>query len=74
VATAEGKPEDIMKPTLDQITADSFVVKWSPPAKPNGIITHYTLYFKAENGTSWTRNSNGASLNVKGKSIATVHT
>lgn len=30
------------------MSADSILVSWLPPDRPNGIITQYTVYFKEE--------------------------
>lgn len=36
-------PEEVLPPRA-LAHADSLSVYWDPPRKPNGIITHYTLY------------------------------
>ncbi|MPC89641.1 hypothetical protein E2C01_084595 [Portunus trituberculatus] len=33
------------------MSADSILVSWLPPERPNGIITQYTVYYK-EHGKS----------------------
>ena len=34
---------------------------WNPPVRPNGVITHYTLYISHENGAVEVFNTDGQS-------------
>uniref|UniRef100_A0A182NQ64 Down syndrome cell adhesion molecule-like protein Dscam2 n=1 Tax=Anopheles dirus TaxID=7168 RepID=A0A182NQ64_9DIPT len=45
-ATEEDVPEAPAGIKALTLTADSILVSWLPPAHPNGIITHYTVYGK----------------------------
>ncbi|KAI8509923.1 hypothetical protein Bbelb_123510 [Branchiostoma belcheri] len=38
-----GPPENV---TITNITTNSFVISWSPPEHPNGIILHYNIRLK----------------------------
>lgn len=31
--------------TFMNVTASSVTLLWQPPTEPNGIITHYTIYY-----------------------------
>ncbi|XP_039192169.1 usherin isoform X7 [Crotalus tigris] len=42
--TAEDFPEDLSPPIISAIGPTYIAVKWSPPKKPNGIITNYFIY------------------------------
>uniref|UniRef100_A0A672FK37 Usher syndrome 2A (autosomal recessive, mild) n=1 Tax=Salarias fasciatus TaxID=181472 RepID=A0A672FK37_SALFA len=42
--TAEHRPGLINAPTVSGLHSRSLSITWAPPAQPNGIITHYTLY------------------------------
>ena len=43
----ESPPTNI---SLNNSIEYSIAVHWSPPRRPNGVITHYTLYISYENG------------------------
>ncbi|XP_021347323.1 usherin-like [Mizuhopecten yessoensis] len=66
VATAEGKPEDVLPPSVNVLSSASLEVSWSPPVKPNGIISHYTVTFEMENGFTWSNTTMGVSLTITG--------
>ncbi|XP_060070524.1 usherin-like [Ylistrum balloti] len=66
VATAEGKPEDVLPPNVNVLSSSSLEVTWSPPVKPNGIISHYTVKFEMEDGYTWSNTTLGVSLVVTG--------
>lgn len=69
MATAEGVPGKIDPPLVLQVEATSVEVSWKPPAKPNGIITHYVLHMSdgKKNKTM------GLSLTVRGRSSNALH-
>lgn len=35
--------------TLANVTASTVTLLWHPPAEPNGIIVHYTIYYSDNN-------------------------
>ncbi|CAD5123124.1 DgyrCDS11497 [Dimorphilus gyrociliatus] len=43
VTTLEDRPDDILPPRPFALSSSSVKIDWSPPEKPNGIITQYTL-------------------------------
>ena len=47
----DSPPQDL---SLDSSTSTSLTVSWSPPAQPNGLITHYTLYADYGDGSTAT--------------------
>nr|XP_004672060.2 usherin [Jaculus jaculus] len=44
VKTLESAPSDMTPPLLKALGSSCISVKWSPPRKPNGIITSYLVY------------------------------
>uniref|UniRef100_A0AAY4ADY9 Usher syndrome type IIa protein homolog n=1 Tax=Denticeps clupeoides TaxID=299321 RepID=A0AAY4ADY9_9TELE len=42
--TEESTPEDVPAPTVVPLSPDSFSITWTPPLKPNGVITSYSLW------------------------------
>uniref|UniRef100_H3A4S8 Usherin n=1 Tax=Latimeria chalumnae TaxID=7897 RepID=H3A4S8_LATCH len=44
IRTTEAPPEDLRAPTVTATGPAVIEVKWSPPKKPNGIITNYFIY------------------------------
>ncbi|XP_060696040.1 phosphatidylinositol phosphatase PTPRQ [Hemiscyllium ocellatum] len=48
--TREYVPSSVQNITYENITSTSILILWDPPAIPNGIITHYTIY-AVEEGT-----------------------
>ena len=59
----ESPPANIF---FDNSSSDSIVVHWSPPLRPNGIITRYTLYVGHDSGAVDAYNTDGrsASYNI----------
>ncbi|XP_048463873.1 phosphatidylinositol phosphatase PTPRQ [Rhincodon typus] len=49
--TQEYVPSSVQNVTYQNITSTSILILWDPPAIPNGIITHYTIY-AVEEGTN----------------------
>ena len=47
--TLEATPANFADPLFSNIQSDSFVISWSEPDSPNGVITNYTVIFT--NGT-----------------------
>lgn len=43
VQTLETDPEGLDMPVLRNLTSTSVAVRWTPPARPNGLISHYVL-------------------------------
>lgn len=35
--------------TVTNVTASSVTLLWQPPTEPNGVITHYTIYYSDNN-------------------------
>lgn len=35
--------------TFTNVTASSVTLLWQPPTEPNGVITHYTIYYSDNN-------------------------
>ena len=62
-------PEGLAPPTVMFIT-NGYQFSWQLPSRPNGIITHYTLYI----GSSPIYNGSAMSVNITGVVIATVQT
>ncbi|CAG5853774.1 unnamed protein product, partial [Menidia menidia] len=44
VKTLETTPEDLLAPTAKAAGAQVIEINWSPPLKPNGLITSYHIY------------------------------
>ncbi|XP_029001116.1 usherin isoform X2 [Betta splendens] len=44
VQTPEAAPEALSPPTIEAAGAKVLEVRWSPPEKPNGLITSYHIY------------------------------
>lgn len=44
VQTLEDVPEGLLPPRITAAGASVLEVYWSPPSKPNGIITSYHIY------------------------------
>lgn len=44
VQTLEAAPEGLPPPTVKAAGANVLEVHWSPPQKPNGVITSYHIY------------------------------
>ncbi|XP_037397596.1 usherin [Pygocentrus nattereri] len=42
--TAQDRPGSIDPPVLFEIHSRNATVSWSPPSRPNGIVTHYNIY------------------------------
>lgn len=38
--------------TIANVTASSITLFWHPPAEPNGIIIHYTVYYSDNNSVT----------------------
>ncbi|XP_038612619.1 phosphatidylinositol phosphatase PTPRQ [Tachyglossus aculeatus] len=50
--TSEGAPSDPPKDVhYANLSSSSIILFWNPPSKPNGIIQHYTVYYKNNSGT-----------------------
>ncbi|XP_062913828.1 phosphatidylinositol phosphatase PTPRQ isoform X1 [Mobula hypostoma] len=49
--TKQYVPSSVQNVTYKNLTSTSILISWEPPAAPNGIITHYTLY-ALEEGTN----------------------
>ncbi|XP_069760121.1 phosphatidylinositol phosphatase PTPRQ [Narcine bancroftii] len=49
--TPQYVPSSVRNVTYKNLTSTSVLIFWDPPAMPNGIITHYTLY-AVEEGTA----------------------
>ncbi|XP_051886667.1 phosphatidylinositol phosphatase PTPRQ [Pristis pectinata] len=49
--TQQYVPSSVRNITYKNLTSTSILILWDPPAIPNGIITHYTLY-AVEEGTT----------------------
>lgn len=46
VRTFEAAPEQMPRPTVVAKSWDVVVISWQPPARPNGIITQYSIYYR----------------------------
>ncbi|XP_069083629.1 phosphatidylinositol phosphatase PTPRQ [Pleurodeles waltl] len=44
VRTREEVPSSVEKINYENISSTSILLFWDPPLKPNGLITHYTIY------------------------------
>ncbi|KAF7665774.1 hypothetical protein LDENG_00132080 [Lucifuga dentata] len=44
VQTLEAPPESLPSPTVNAVGANILEIHWSPPDKPNGLITSYHIY------------------------------
>lgn len=44
VQTLEAAPEGLSPPTIKAAGASVLEINWSPPEKPNGLITSYHIY------------------------------
>ncbi|XP_062863133.1 usherin [Trichomycterus rosablanca] len=42
--TAQDRPESVDPPVLVELHPRNATVSWSPPWRPNGILTHYNIY------------------------------
>ncbi|XP_045375380.2 phosphatidylinositol phosphatase PTPRQ isoform X4 [Camelus bactrianus] len=50
--TPEGAPSDPPKDVhYANLSSSSIVLSWTPPSKPNGIIQHYSVYYRNTSGT-----------------------
>ncbi|XP_067855570.1 phosphatidylinositol phosphatase PTPRQ isoform X2 [Heptranchias perlo] len=49
--TQQHVPSSVQNVTYKNISSTSILIVWDPPAIPNGIITHYTIY-AVEEGTN----------------------
>lgn len=43
VTTRQAAPELLRSPVIQAVTSTDIEISWSPPGKPNGVITSYTL-------------------------------
>ena len=43
VTTRQAAPELVHPPVIEAVTSLNIEISWSPPGKPNGVITSYTL-------------------------------
>lgn len=44
VRTLDAPPEDLLPPVVKAAGAQVLEINWSPPSKPNGLITSYHIY------------------------------
>lgn len=44
VQTLDAAPEDLLPPAVKATGAHVLEINWSPPRKPNGLITSYHIY------------------------------
>lgn len=44
VRTLDAAPEDLLPPVIKAAGAQVLEIHWSPPSKPNGLITSYHIY------------------------------
>ncbi|XP_073409429.1 usherin [Dendrobates tinctorius] len=56
VTTLDGEPEGLLPPEVVVINSTAVRVIWSPPARPNGVVTEYSIYvdnkgYRMESGT-----------------------
>ncbi|XP_069084981.1 neuronal cell adhesion molecule-like isoform X19 [Pleurodeles waltl] len=49
--TPEGVPSEPSHLKITDATLDSLTLEWSPPVKPNGILTEYTVKYQPINST-----------------------
>uniref|UniRef100_A0A663LW22 Usherin n=1 Tax=Athene cunicularia TaxID=194338 RepID=A0A663LW22_ATHCN len=68
ISTPQEAPEDVQPPTATSFPT-FLMMNWSPPKKPNGIITQYTLYM---NGVP-IYSGNGTKYVVKDLAVFTPH-
>ncbi|KAK3537246.1 hypothetical protein QTP70_004660 [Hemibagrus guttatus] len=69
LTTPQEAPEEVLPPRA-LTHPDSLSVYWNPPQKPNGVITHYTLY----KDRTAIYQGNGTAFNISGLGVYTPHT
>ncbi|KAJ8400312.1 hypothetical protein AAFF_G00396950 [Aldrovandia affinis] len=67
--TEESTPESVPAPSVVSLSPDSFNVSWTPPLKPNGVVSSYGLWM---NGVL-VQNSSSLSCRVSGLSAWSLH-
>ena len=58
-------PQEVSQMMVDVITDSSIQVQWGPPARANGILTHYTvIVFNQETGFDFSTEVNTSAAEV----------
>ncbi|XP_066526697.1 usherin [Hoplias malabaricus] len=67
--TEESSPEDVQAPDILHISADTLNLSWTPPIRPNGVISSYGLWMDG----NLVQNSSSRIFSVSGLSPWSLH-